>query len=62
MLSNIKLPHWAMVLVSLVSIVLAWGLKENASGELVLPAVVLGIVPIVQTLLGFFSPSVTGAK
>ena len=58
-MSNMKLPHWAMVLVSLVGVVVAWVMQENAKGDIVLPAVVLGVLPLVQAVLGMLSPSVS---
>lgn len=57
--SNIKLPHWALVALSFVSLALAWVVAQTKSGDLVLPAIALGVIPIVQTVIGMLSPSVT---
>lgn len=57
MFSNVKLPHWAMLAISIASAVVAWLIAHNASGDITLPAAVVGALPFVQTAIGWLSPS-----
>jgi hypothetical protein len=57
-MSTIKLPHWALVGLSLTAAILSWLVAHNASGDFVLPATILGIIPIAQMVIGMLSPSV----
>lgn len=56
---KLQLPHWAMLVVSALSAVLAWLNAENSAHEIVLPTVVLGLLPMVQMVLGMLSPSIS---
>jgi hypothetical protein len=62
MLSNIKLPHWLMVALGLLAILLPWLLKQESTGVFVVPSWVIpaenGII-LVLGYLGFISPSVS---
>ena len=58
-MGNIKLPHWAQLLVSLISCVLGWLVAQNTSGALVLPAYAVATLPWVSLVLGWMSSSVS---
>src|ERR1019366_9271206 len=55
----LKLPHWATLLIALAATIVAWLMARNAAGDIVLPAVVLAVLPLVNAILGMLSPSVT---
>jgi hypothetical protein len=58
-MSNFKLPHWALLALSLASAALAWLVAHTSNGDVVLPAAVLGVIPIAQAVIGMLSPSVS---
>ena len=55
---GMKLPHWAILLVSALTVVVAWVIQQSVVGNLVLPAVVLTVLPLISAALGILSPSV----
>ena len=56
-MSNLRLPHWASLLVALSVIVIAWLLQQNNAGNLVLPAVAISALSLIQPILAALSPS-----
>lgn len=57
-----KLPHYVLIAMSLISAICAWLVAQNAAGSIVLPAVVLGIIPTIQAVLGILSPAATAGS
>lgn len=60
-MSNLKLPHWAQILLGLATVVLAWVMQQESSGALVLPAAAVTAITLVKTLVGVFSSSASPA-
>lgn len=56
-----KLPHWVLVACGLATVVLAYLMKEQASGDIMLPAAAVAALSIVQTVLGLLSTDVRQA-
>lgn len=61
MLSNFKLPHWAMSVLGALAIILPWAVKQESSGVFTVPNWVMpvenGIIGVLM-YLGFSSPSI----
>lgn len=59
---SLKLPHWAQLVLAFVVVSIAWAMKEQAAGELTLPASVVTILTLVNTVIGIFSNSAKLSK
>ena len=62
MLSNIKLPHWAMALLGAIAMILPWALKQESAGVFQVPSWIIPVENGILALLvylGFASPSVS---
>lgn len=56
-MSNLKLPHWAQMLIALAAVVVTWIMQQSAAGTLVLPAVAMTALVVLNTIIGILSPS-----
>lgn len=54
-----KLPHWAQLVLGLAVVVITWIMAQNASGQLVLPAILVTVLTIVKTTIGMLTDSVS---
>jgi hypothetical protein len=58
---DIKLPHWAALVIALVGIIITWVLQQEAAGTLVLPALAVTVLLAIQPILTWLSPSASPA-
>lgn len=59
--TGMKLPHWAQLALALAVVVITWVMNANASGQLVLPALLVTILTIAKTAIGMLTDSVPTA-
>jgi hypothetical protein len=56
-----KLPHWAQLVLAFLIVAITWVMNEQASGQLVVPSVVMTILTVVKTVIGMLTDSVPSA-
>jgi len=61
-MGNLKLPHWAQLVLAFASVAVVWVMQRNASGDLVLPAAAVSALTIINTVIGLFSAQVSADK
>jgi predicted small lipoprotein YifL len=54
---NLKLPHWAQLALAFAVLTVTWVTQQQASGNLTLPATVVSVLTVVNTIMGLLSPS-----
>jgi hypothetical protein len=59
---NLKFPHWAMVAMSLLTVLIAWTMKEQSVGDLTLPAAAVSVLSLLSSVLGLLSGSALEPK
>jgi len=59
---NLKLPHWAQLVLAFAVVAVTWVMNEQANGALVLPAIAVSVLTLVKTVLGLVSDSVSSSK
>lgn len=52
MLQNMKIPHWAMVALTIIGVVLTWLAQQQQLGAIVLPAWAASLVTLLLVVLG----------
>ena len=53
------LPHWAQLAAGALTVLVAWAMQHQASGDLSLPAAAVSILAVASVMLGWLSPSAT---
>ena len=56
-----KLPHWVLVALSGLSVVVAWMMQEQKSGSLTLPAIGITLLTAANLIVGLLAPSIRSA-
>ena len=55
------LHHWAGLALGIATIILTWAMQQQASGQLVLPAIAVTVLVVVSKIVGLLSVSVNPA-
>jgi hypothetical protein len=58
---KLTLPHWAGLALGIATIFLTWAMQQQASGQLVLPAIAVTVLVVVSKIVGLLSVSVNPA-